>query len=79
MDIYSPTVESVMRSVIFLLLCCNLLIPVHGASSGWQTAKHLQAELISEYRQVSAGQQLQLQDREKIGGYGVKRYRVGFA
>lgn len=49
-----------MRSVIFLLLCCNLLIPAHGVSSGWQTAKHLQAELVSEYQQVSAGQQLQL-------------------
>ena len=49
-----------MRSVMFLLLCCNLLIPAHGASSGWQTAKHLQAELVSEYQQVTAGQQLQL-------------------
>lgn len=49
-----------MRSVMFFLLCCNLLIPVHAASTGWQTAKHLQAELVSEYQQVTAGQQLQL-------------------
>lgn len=49
-----------MRGVIFLLLCCNLLSAAYAASSGWQTAKHFKAELVSEYKQVKAGQSLRL-------------------
>ncbi len=49
-----------MRSVIFLLLCCSLFSHVQAASSGWQAAKQLKAELVSEYQQVKPGQTVRL-------------------
>lgn len=49
-----------MRSVILLLLCCIFANPATGATTGWQSAKHLQAELVSEYQQVRPGQTVQL-------------------
>ncbi|MEH8017453.1 thioredoxin family protein [Rheinheimera muenzenbergensis] len=50
-----------MRWVLFLLLgCCSLFSGVQAASTGWQSAKQLKAELVSEYRQVKAGQSLRL-------------------
>ncbi|MBZ9613639.1 protein-disulfide reductase DsbD family protein [Rheinheimera maricola] len=54
-----------MPKLILLLLCCLLPASVlvgqaQAASSGWQSASHLQAELVSEYQQVVPGQRLQL-------------------
>ncbi|MBU1555444.1 MAG: thioredoxin family protein [Gammaproteobacteria bacterium] len=50
-----------MRRLLFLLLgCCSLFSGVQAASTGWQSAKQLKAELVSEYRQVKAGQSLRL-------------------
>ncbi|WP_417706166.1 protein-disulfide reductase DsbD family protein [Rheinheimera aquimaris] len=49
-----------MRSVMLLLLCFSWYAPVLAATTGWQSAKHLRAELVSEYRQVQPGQTLQL-------------------
>lgn len=49
--------------VITALLCSVLLWTspaLLALSSGWQQAKHLQAELVSEYQQVQAGQSLLL-------------------
>lgn len=44
-----------------LVSCCLLLSGAVAAhSSGWQQAKHLKAELVSEYQQVMPGQQLWL-------------------
>lgn len=44
-----------------LVSCCLLLSGAVAAhSSGWQQAKHLKAELVSEYQQVMPGQQLRL-------------------
>ncbi|MFN3901898.1 MAG: protein-disulfide reductase DsbD family protein, partial [Alishewanella aestuarii] len=44
-----------------LVSCCLLLSGgVAAYSSGWQQAKHLKAELVSEYQQVMPGQQLWL-------------------
>ncbi|SNY59700.1 thiol:disulfide interchange protein DsbD [Arsukibacterium tuosuense] len=42
-----------------LLLLSSLLagFAVQASSSGWQQAKHIKAELVSEYRTVAAGQQ----------------------
>lgn len=51
-----------MRQLLILL--CGILFyycqPVFAISSGWQQAKHLQAELVSEYHTVQAGQSLLL-------------------
>lgn len=41
-----------------VLLWCSPAL--QAASSGWQQAKHLQAELVSEYQSVQAGQSLLL-------------------
>ena len=49
-----------MRSVMLLLFCFSCFAPLWAATTGWQTAKHLQAELVSEYQQVQPGQTLQL-------------------
>ena len=49
-----------MRRLILLWLCFTFTAPVLAASTGWQAAKHLRAELVSEYQQVQAGQTLQL-------------------
>lgn len=49
-----------MRGVMLLLLCFSWYAPVLAATTGWQSAKHLRAELVSEYRQVQPGQTLQL-------------------
>ncbi|WP_240224962.1 protein-disulfide reductase DsbD family protein [Rheinheimera hassiensis] len=49
-----------MRSVIFLLFYCLMLSSGHAATTGWQTAKHLKAELVSEYQQVTPGQTVRL-------------------
>lgn len=49
-----------MRSVMLLLFCFSCFAPLYAATTGWQTAKHLQAELVSEYQQVQPGQTLQL-------------------
>ncbi|MDR6984879.1 thiol:disulfide interchange protein DsbD [Rheinheimera pacifica] len=49
-----------MRSVVFLLFYCLLLSSGHAATTGWQTAKQLKAELVSEYQQVTPGQTLRL-------------------
>ena len=49
-----------MRRVIFLLFYCSMLISGHAATTGWQTAKHLKAELVSEYQQVTPGQTVRL-------------------
>lgn len=49
-----------MRSVMLLLLCFSWSVPAYAATSGWQSAKHLRAELVSEYQQVQPGQTLQL-------------------
>ena len=44
-----------------LVSCCLLLSGgVAAYSTGWQQAKHLKAELVSEYQQVMPGQQLWL-------------------
>lgn len=44
-----------------LVSCCLLLSgKVAAYSTGWQQAKHLKAELVSEYQQVMPGQQLWL-------------------
>ena len=44
-----------------LVSCCLLLSGgVAAHSTGWQQAKHLKAELVSEYQQVMPGQQLWL-------------------
>ncbi|GGW69140.1 protein-disulfide reductase DsbD family protein [Alishewanella tabrizica] len=52
----------VMRLITTLL--CGMVLGVSptvlAASSGWQPAKHLQAELVSEYQTVQPGQTLQL-------------------
>ena len=51
-----------MRLIVTLL--CSILICFSTAtsalSSGWQQAKHLQAELVSEYQRVQAGQSVLL-------------------
>lgn len=51
-----------MRLIVTLL--CSILICFSAAasasSSGWQQAKHLQAELVSEYQTVQAGQSVLL-------------------
>ncbi|MCD1599582.1 protein-disulfide reductase DsbD family protein [Rheinheimera aquimaris] len=49
-----------MRSVMLLLFCFSCFAPLCAATTGWQSAKHLQAELVSEYQQVQPGQTLQL-------------------
>lgn len=50
-----------MPKLIALLLCSSMLCSVaFAASTGWQTARHLTAELVSEYQQVTPGQRLQL-------------------
>ena len=49
-----------MRSVMLLLFCFSCFAPLYAATTGWQSAKHLQAELVSEYQQVQPGQTLQL-------------------
>lgn len=49
-----------MRRVIFLLFYCSMLISGHAATTGWQTAKQLKAELVSEYQQVTPGQTVRL-------------------
>lgn len=53
-----------MPKLIFLLLCsvlhAMLFSPAQAASSGWQSASHLKAELVSEYQQVTPGQRVQL-------------------
>jgi thiol:disulfide interchange protein len=49
-----------MRYLVILLLSCALLPPAQAISSGWQSASHLQAELVSEYQQVSPGQTVRL-------------------
>ncbi|GAB2928283.1 protein-disulfide reductase DsbD family protein [Rheinheimera gaetbuli] len=50
-----------MRSLIFLLLfSCGLFNSVQAVSTGWQPAKQLKAELVSEYQQITAGQSLRL-------------------
>ncbi|SEI04304.1 thiol:disulfide interchange protein DsbD [Rheinheimera pacifica] len=49
-----------MRKVIFLLFYCSMLISGHAATTGWQTAKQLKAELVSEYQQVTPGQTVRL-------------------
>lgn len=54
-----------MRRVVLLLFYCSVLISSmltngHAATTGWQTAKHLKAELVSEYRQVTPGQTVRL-------------------
>ncbi|PKM17190.1 MAG: thiol:disulfide interchange protein [Gammaproteobacteria bacterium HGW-Gammaproteobacteria-15] len=49
-----------MRRVIFLLFCSSVLISGHAATTGWQTAKQLKAELVSEYQQVTPGQTMRL-------------------
>ena len=48
-----------MSKLFFLVLCsvlqlCSLFNPAQAASSGWQSASHLQAELVSEYRLLIA-------------------------
>ena len=45
---------------LFALLGLLLLSQVQASSTGWQQAKHLRAELVSEYQQVTAGQTLTL-------------------
>ncbi|MEO3680107.1 thioredoxin family protein [Rheinheimera sp. FR7-31] len=48
-----------MPNVIFaLLLLMSALLPQQAAaaSSGWQSASHLKAELVSEYQQLTPGQ-----------------------
>ena len=50
-----------MRSVMLLLFCFSCFAPLCAATTGWQSAKHLQAELVSEYQQVQPGQTLQLE------------------
>jgi thiol:disulfide interchange protein len=49
-----------MRSVIVLLFYCLMLSSGHAVTTGWQTAKHLKAELVSEYQQVTPGQTVRL-------------------
>jgi thiol:disulfide interchange protein len=49
-----------MHKVIFILLYCSMLLTAQAATSGWQRATHLKAELVSEYQQVTPGQRLQL-------------------
>ncbi len=49
-----------MRFLWFLLALVGGCHAAVASSSGWQTAKHLQAELVSEYSQVMAGQRLRL-------------------
>ena len=49
-----------MRYIVFALLCSWFSVAAMAGSSGWQTAKHLQAELVSEFQQVRAGQRVQL-------------------
>lgn len=48
-----------MRSLM-ALLGLLLLSQVQASTTGWQDAKHLRAELVSEYQQVSPGQTLTL-------------------
>jgi len=45
---------------MLLLLCFSWSAPLLAATTGWQSAKHIRAELVSEYRQVQTGQTLQL-------------------
>tara|TARA_Y100001963_G_scaffold159971_2_gene266621 strand:+ start:3050 stop:5104 length:2055 start_codon:yes stop_codon:yes gene_type:complete len=45
---------------MLLLFCFSCFAPLYAATTGWQSAKHLQAELVSEYQQVQPGQTLQL-------------------
>ncbi|CAM5219103.1 protein-disulfide reductase DsbD domain-containing protein [Alishewanella longhuensis] len=49
---------------LFVTLLCSILFCFSAAapasSSGWQQAKHLQAELVSEYQTVQAGQSVLL-------------------
>lgn len=49
---------------LFVTLLCSILFCFSAAaavsSSGWQQAKHLQAELVSEYQTIQAGQSLLL-------------------
>ena len=44
--------------ILALLLLMSALVPlqVAAASSGWQSASHLKAELVSEYQQLTPGQ-----------------------
>ncbi|GAB59887.1 protein-disulfide reductase DsbD family protein [Rheinheimera nanhaiensis] len=44
--------------IVALLLLCIALVPVKAVatSSGWQSASHLKAELVSEYQQLVPGQ-----------------------
>lgn len=50
-----------MARILLLLLCgicwCNMAL---ASSTGWQSAKQLKAQLVSEYSQVSAGQRWRL-------------------
>lgn len=46
-----------LYGLVFHGLLCHTAL---AASSGWQSASHLQAELVSEYRQVTPGQRVQL-------------------
>ncbi|WP_213995182.1 protein-disulfide reductase DsbD domain-containing protein [Arsukibacterium sp.] len=46
--------------VLLLLSCVLAGFAVQASSSGWQQAKHIKAELVSEYHTVTAGQQFAL-------------------
>ena len=51
---------NLMLLLFSLLLSACFSGPAQAVSSGWQSASHLKAELVSQYRQVTPGQRLQL-------------------
>ena len=51
---------NLMRLLFSLLLSACFSGPAQAVSSGWQSASHLKAELVSQYRQVTPGQRVQL-------------------
>ena len=51
---------NLMLLLFSLLLSACFSGPAHAVSSGWQSASHLKAELVSQYRQVTPGQRVQL-------------------
>ena len=51
---------NLMLLLFSLLLSACFSGPAQAVSSGWQSASHLKAELVSQYRQVTPGQRVQL-------------------